>query len=84
MTLGGESGTLEGPGQRVFDYIGETPRLNGTLYDPKKLKQLENYLSKRGIILKIGDEFLPPGKAGGFDAVSGTLYLRSNPTQYEV
>ena len=68
----------------VIDYIEATPRLNGTLYDSKKLKQLERYLNKRGIQLRVGDEFLPPNKAGGFDAVSGILYLRSNPTQYEV
>ncbi|MBR6537597.1 MAG: hypothetical protein IKT67_10395, partial [Lachnospiraceae bacterium] len=66
------------------DFIDETPRLNGTLYGSKKLQQLENYLGRRGIEVKVGDEFLPPGKAGGFNAETGKLYLRSNPTQYEV
>lgn len=80
----GGSGTLGNSNRSIIDYIDETPRLNGTLYDSKKLKQLESYLSKRGIELKVGDEFLPPGKAGGFDAVTGRLYLKSNPTQYEV
>ena len=69
---------------KTTDFIDETPRLNGTLYDSKKLQQLENYLRRRGIELKVGDEFLPLGKAGGFNAETGTLYLKSNPTQYEV
>lgn len=69
---------------KMTDFIDETPRLNGTLYDSKKLQQLENYLRRRGIELKVGDKYLPPGKAGGFNAETGKLYLRSNPTQYEV
>lgn len=59
-------------------------RLGGELYSPEKLKQLEGYLARRGIELKVGDEFVPPRKAGGFDGVHGQLILRSNPTRYEV
>ena len=68
----------------VIDFIDQTPRLNGTLYGSKKLKQLEKYLGKRGIELKVGDEFLPQNMGGAFDPVNGVIYLRSNPTQYEV
>lgn len=59
-------------------------RLGGELYDAGKLAQLEGYLGRRGVTLQVGDEFLPVGKAGGFNAAEGTLSLRSNPTQYEV
>ena len=59
-------------------------RLGGALYDPVKLGRLEGYLGRRGITLQVGDEFLPLGKAGGFDAVNRRLALRSNPTKYEV
>lgn len=41
-------------------------------------------MERRGITLKVGDEFLPPGKLGGFSAESGEFILRSNPAQYEV
>ena len=61
-----------------------TGRLGGELYDASKLAQPENYLSKRGVTLRVGDEFLPAGKAGGFNAAEETLSLRNNPTQYEV
>ncbi|MCX6901908.1 MAG: hypothetical protein NTW03_00190, partial [Verrucomicrobia bacterium] len=59
-------------------------RLGGGLYDAGKLGQLEGYLGRRGVTLQVGDEFLPAGKVGGFNAAEGTLSLRSNPTQYEV
>jgi hypothetical protein len=59
-------------------------RLGGELYDAGKLAQLEGYLGRRGITLNVGDEFLPAGRAGGFNAGERTLSLRSNPTQYEV
>ena len=76
----------QAPG-RTIDFVGDTGRLGGQLYDPKKLAQLEGYLGRRGVTLKVGDEFVPAGKAGGFAASpdgSATLFLRSNPTQYEV
>lgn len=59
-------------------------RLGGDLYGSEKLKQLEGYLARRGIELKVGDEFMPPRKAGGFDGVQRQLILRSHPTRYEV
>ncbi|OSZ63596.1 hypothetical protein CAP40_17880 [Sphingomonas sp. IBVSS2] len=59
-------------------------RLGGVLYDTTKLGRLEGYLGRRGVTLQVGDEFLPLGKAGGFDAVNGRLALKSNPTEYEV
>lgn len=62
----------------------ETGRLGGKHYSEKDLKLLGNYLEKRGVTLKVGDEFLPPGKGGGFNYNTGELVLKSNPTQYEV
>ncbi len=68
----------------VTDFVGDVGRLDGTLYSPKKLGQLESYLGKRGVELRVGDKFVPPGKAGGFDSQNGVLFLRDNPTNYEV
>jgi len=59
-------------------------RLGGKLYGEKDLGLLGKYLEKRGATLKVGDEHLPPNKGGAFDGSTGTLYLRSNSTQYEV
>ncbi|MGK5510481.1 zincin-like metallopeptidase toxin domain-containing protein [Brevibacillus formosus] len=67
-----------------IDYVEETTRFGGKLYSEKDLKLLGKYLEKRGVTLKVGDEFLPPNKGGAFNANDGELYLRSNPTQYEV
>ncbi len=53
------------------------------MYSPKKLSQLESYLGKRGVELRVGDEHVPLGKAG-FNSDQGILFLRSNPTNYEV
>jgi hypothetical protein len=41
-------------------------------------------LKKGGVRLRVGDEFLPPGKGGGFNYNTGELILKSNPTQYQV
>ena len=62
-------------------------RLGGELYDSSRLGKLGSYLERRGVTLKVGDEFLPPGKGGGFLAKadgSAELLLRSDPTKYEV
>jgi len=59
-------------------------RLGGELYGSQKLTQLEHYLERRGFGLQVGDEFLNPSKAGGFNAAKKIMMLRSNPTQYEV
>ncbi|WP_414852253.1 zincin-like metallopeptidase toxin domain-containing protein [Brevibacillus sp. IT-7CA2] len=67
-----------------IDYIEENGRLGGKIYSEKDVKLLGKYLEKRGVTLKVGDEFLGAGKGGAFDATNGALYLRSNPTQYEV
>ncbi|WP_285889144.1 pre-toxin TG domain-containing protein [Paenibacillus glycanilyticus] len=67
-----------------LDFINETGRLGGNLYTKKDLKLLGNYLGRRGVSLKVGDEYLPPGKGGGFNYITDELVLRSNPTQYEV
>ncbi|UQZ77759.1 hypothetical protein C2I17_23540 [Niallia circulans] len=75
-------GTTKGTGK--IDYVEETGRLGGKHYSEKDLKLLGNYLEKRGVTLKVGDEFLPPGKGGGFNYNTGELVLKSNPTQYEV
>ncbi|WP_248063454.1 RHS repeat-associated core domain-containing protein [Paenibacillus silvae] len=42
------------------DFIDETGCLGGKLYSDKDLDLLGNYLEKRGITLKVGDEHLPP------------------------
>uniref|UniRef100_UPI0027BA8A80 zincin-like metallopeptidase toxin domain-containing protein n=1 Tax=Acidovorax sp. TaxID=1872122 RepID=UPI0027BA8A80 len=68
----------------TVDAIEGIGRLGGALYPSTKLGQLDRYLAKRGITLKVGDEHLPYGKAGGFDASHGELLLRSEPTSYEV
>jgi RHS repeat-associated protein len=84
--LGGAAGGLPGrmvaPAAESMDLMAG--RLGGQVYDPAKLCQLEGYLARRNITLQVGDEFLPSGYAGGFDAVTGRLALRSNPTEYEV
>jgi hypothetical protein len=72
--------------REVFDAVTLTRR-GGILYSPAKLRQLSNYLKRRNIVLKVGDQFLPSNKAGGFIVnPDGTieLLLRSNPTEYEV
>ena len=66
------------------DYIDDVGRLGGQIYSPEKLAQLEQYLARRGVTLKVGDEFLKQGKAGGFARDGSELILRNNPTQYEV
>ncbi|MGX1826665.1 zincin-like metallopeptidase toxin domain-containing protein [Paenibacillus taichungensis] len=71
-------------GTEKIDFVDETGRLGGKLYSEKDLNLLGNYLDKRGVNLKVGDEFLPPGKGGGFNYNTGELILKSNPTQYEV
>jgi Metallopeptidase toxin 4 len=47
---------------------------------------LGKYLEKRGVTLKVGDEFLAADKAGGFVARGDTaeIILKSDPTKYEV
>lgn len=67
-----------------LDYVTNTGRLDGTLYSSKDLVLLENYLKKRGIELKIGDKYLPANKGGAFNAETGTIILKDNPTRYEV
>ncbi|MEQ1901894.1 MAG: RHS repeat-associated core domain-containing protein [Devosia sp.] len=59
-------------------------KLGGELFGEERLGQLGAYLQKRGIQLKVGDDLLAPGKAGGFDASNKVLLLRDNPTEYEV
>ena len=73
-----------GKGKGKIDYVEETGRLGGKHYSEKDMKLLGNYLEKRGVTLKVGDEFLPPGKGGGFNYNTGELVFKSNPTQYEV
>ncbi|CAN7457579.1 hypothetical protein LJR232_002921 [Aquipseudomonas alcaligenes] len=67
-----------------LDAMESVGRLGGKLYGSEKLAQLAAYLERRGISLKVGDEHLPPGYAGGFNAVDRALLLRSDPTNYEV
>ena len=69
----------------IADNVGGA--LGGTAYSSEKLKSLGEYLGRRGVSLKVGDQFLPPGTSGGFVAkADGTaeLILPSNPTQYQV
>ncbi|EPY05634.1 Rhs core protein with extension [Paenibacillus alvei TS-15] len=73
----------EGTPKAGVDFIEET-RYGGKLYSERDIQLLNNYLEKRGVKLKVGDEFLPPGKGGGFNYITDELVLRSNPTQYEV
>ena len=68
----------------ALDFMEGSGRLNGQLYSPEKLTRLGSYLERRGISLRVGDEFLPAGYAGGFSAGEKSLVLRSNPTSYEV
>ena len=58
-------------------------RLGGAHFPESRIPTLSRYLSQRGIELRVGDEFLPPGKAGGFSAQGEVLLLRSNPTRYD-
>jgi hypothetical protein len=53
------------------DYMAA--RFGGELDHAGKLAQLEGYLGRRGITLQVGDEFLPAGKVGGFNAVNGSV-----------
>jgi hypothetical protein len=69
---------------RGMDFVESTGRLGGELYDAGKLAKLERYLDRRGIKLKVGDEFVPDGKAGGFAQDGSSLVFRSNPTNFEV
>jgi YD repeat-containing protein len=68
----------------ALDFIDGAGRLGGDLYGARKLTQLDGYLERRGFTLKVGDEYLPAGKAGGFGADAREVVLKSNPTQYEV
>lgn len=64
-----------------------TGMLGGKLYPPEKLAALGDYLARRGVRLLVGDEHVPPGKAGGFcyNAEGGpVIMLHGNPTCYTV
>ena len=70
-----------------MDVRGEVGRLGGRLYGQEKLARLARYLARRGVALKVGDEFVPTGTYGAFKYVgagSPAILLRSNPTQREV
>ena len=64
----------------------EATRVAGVLYGEQRLAKLSRYLEKRGVILKVGDEFLDADKVGGlaYGRCPAELLLRSNPTKYEV
>jgi len=68
----------------TFDLVEDTGRLGGQRYGADKLSQLGAYLERRGITLKVGDEYLPDGAAAGFSASRKSLVLGSDPTNYEV
>uniref|UniRef100_UPI001F451BD3 RHS repeat-associated core domain-containing protein n=1 Tax=Paenibacillus wulumuqiensis TaxID=1567107 RepID=UPI001F451BD3 len=70
--------------KQTIDFVEDTTRLGGKLYKQKDLEMLAKYLERRGVTLKVGDEYLPLNKGGAFDGSTATLYLRSNPTEYEV
>ncbi len=64
-------------------------RLGGRLYGEGQLVKLESYLGRRNVTLvRDADEFLAAQGANGLFRANangtGALYLRSNPTQYEV
>jgi RHS repeat-associated protein len=94
-TIAGGAGAAAAKGLKAASILGQSTlaatetdfmagRLGGELYSADKLKKLESYLDRRGFKLQIGDEFLPAGKAGGFNATERTVMFRSNPTKYEV
>lgn len=56
-----------------LDFVDDTGRRGGDLYDTGKLAKLEDYLSRRGVTLKVGDEFVPHGMPGGFSRDGSTL-----------
>jgi Metallopeptidase toxin 4 len=68
----------------TLDAMDSAGRLGGKLYDTNKLGQLKRYLERRGVALQVGDEYVPLGKAGGFDSIQNKLILRDAPTEYEV
>jgi len=59
-------------------------RLGGELFPQSQLPALERYLGNRSVSLHVGDDLLPKHVAGGFNAETGQLFLRSSPTRYEV
>lgn len=63
------------------DFLENTGRLGGELYDTDTLRQLDKYLARRGVTLKVGDQFVPAGRAGAFSRDGSTLVLLSNPTK---
>ena len=72
---------------RILDAVEGTGRHGGNLYDTEKLAKLQPYLERRGVALKVGDDYLPPNMGGGFASFENgkaELVLRSNPTEYEV
>jgi hypothetical protein len=74
------------PTSRAFAEVDAIPPgwLGGKPYSADKLRQLEGYLQRRGVTLKVGDEFVPPGAAGAFARDGSELLLPSNPTKYVV
>lgn len=68
----------------AIDAIDSTGRLGGRLCSPDKLTQLEGYIARRGITLRVGEEFAPAGTAGAFDYGKGEVTFLSDRTQYEV
>lgn len=66
------------------DFVDMSGRVPSTLYDSAKLGRLERYLGRRGVTLKVGDEFVPDGAAGPFSRDGTSMVLRSNPAQYKV
>ncbi|WP_367017811.1 hypothetical protein [Priestia koreensis] len=63
-----------GEGTGKNDYVEETGRLGGKHYSEKDLRLLGNYLEKRGVKLKVGDEFLPQEKEEALTIILGNWY----------
>jgi hypothetical protein len=71
----------------ITDALDGVGWLGGKLYGEQRLKALASYLDRRGVHVVIGDEYLPRGKAAGFQILPDgqpQFTLGTNPTEYQV
>jgi hypothetical protein len=72
-------------GDEALDFMSELGRRDGKLMGAGNMDKLKKGLGKWDIkVVENADEFLKGKGNAAFDSKSGTIYLKGNPTRYEV